>query len=208
MIDLKSLPLSRIAWLFLFFLAVAMPPATAQDSAAQPKTSAETLAKSQEQLAGKFKRLEMLMLKMAEVDASENPQRSSLLKKAIAQSKSRFIKKNMEGLVKVLQQEQYRNAITGQSGVRKELKLLLELLENENRTDRIKGEQDRVRQYIRELKRIIRQHKSVQGSTESGEDTNRLSDDQMKVADRAGRLANEITENETPPSDESESRQC
>ncbi len=184
----------------------AFVPAQLPTSAPEP-TVADSLALTQEQLADKYQRLEMLMLKMAEVDASENPQRSALLKKAIAQSKSKFIKRNMDDLAKVLHQERYRNAIAGQSGVRNDLKLLLELLENENRTDRIKDEQDRVRQYIRELKRIIRQQKSVQGRTESGEETNRLSDAQQKVARRAENLAKEISDNESPPSDETDGEQ-
>ena len=190
---------------FAWFMVSAPTLAVAQ-SAATPSepTVADSLALTQEQLADKYQRLEMLMLKMAEVDASENPQRSALLKKAIAQSKNKFIKRNMDDLVNVLHQERYRNAIAGQSGVRNDLKLLLELLENENRTDRIKDEQDRVRQYIRELKRIIRQQKSVQGRTESGEETNRLSDAQQKVAERADSLAKEISDNESPPSDETE----
>lgn len=172
---------------------------SAQETSEPP--AADTLALSQEQLADKYKRLEMLMLKMAEVDAQENPHRSALLKKAIAQSKNKFIKKNMDELVKVLQQQRFRNAIEGQFEVRDDLKLLLELLQSENRTDRIKSEQDRVRQYIRELQRIIRQQKSVQGRTESGESTNRISDDQKKVADRADRLAKTIVENENSQDD-------
>ena len=82
--------------------------AVAQSAASAPEpTVADSLALTQEQLADKYQRLEMLMLKMAEVDASENPQRSALLKKAIAQSKNRFIKRNMDDLVNVLHQERY-----------------------------------------------------------------------------------------------------
>jgi hypothetical protein len=195
-------PLLSVA---VFVIGLRLLPAqeAADPSIVDSVATADSLALTQEQLADKYKRLEMLMLKMAEVDAAENPQRSALLKKAIAQSKNKFIKKNMDDLVKVLQEQRYRNAIEGQSTVRNDLKLLLELLQSENRTDRIKSEQDRVRQYIRELQRIIRQQKSVQGRTESGEDGNRVADDQKKVADRADRLAKTIAENESTPGDES-----
>ena len=131
--------------------------------AAEPKA----LSDQQNQIAESYQHAEMLMLKMAQVDAAENPRRAALLKKVLSQSKEKFVRAQMETLVKSLQDKKLGRAIDDQVQVRDDLKLLLQLLETENRTDRIKNEQARVRQYIRELQRIIRKHKSVQGRNRS-----------------------------------------
>ena len=192
--------LSAIALSTVFLV----PLIQAQDESS-PSSTAERLSEEQAALVRSFTRLEMMMLKMAEVDSAENPRRAALLKKAFRQSKEKSIKKQMEVLVKVLEDQKLRRAIQDQTKVRDDLKVLLELLESENRVDRLKSEQSRVRQYIRELQRIIRQHKSVQGRTEGGADTERLAKDQEKVADRARRLAKLIDENELAPDDDANS---
>ena len=76
------------------------------------------------------------------------------------------------------------------------MKALLELLLSENRSDRMKSEQDRIREYIKEVERILRLQKSVQGRTEGGGEPGEIAKDQGKVADRTGDLAKQIRDNE------------
>ena len=55
-----------------------------------------------------------------------------------------------------------------QTTVQADLKALLDLLMSEDRSDRLKSEQQRLKEYIKEVERLIRLEKSLQGQTEAG----------------------------------------
>lgn len=174
-------------------LGTTMALAAAADS--QPSESVD-LALRQGQIADRYRQLENLMLKMAEYDASNNPRRAALLRQAIAKGKQQQIVVQLDSLVKLLQGEQLQKAVDGQGSVHNDLKVLLDLLLSEDRPDRLKNEQARVRDYIKQLDRIIRLQKSVQGRTESGAEEGKLSKDQQRVAERTGELGDKIDEAE------------
>jgi hypothetical protein len=190
----------------LFYLSFASV-AGAQDSAqpatptpAQPAdagpTTGDELALDQGQVADKYKRLEELMMKMAELEGGSNPKRAALLTRAVEQSKERLTKTQLESIVKLLGQKQLKRAIDGQATVQTDLKALLELLMSEDRSDRLKSEQQRIREYIKEVERLIRLEKSVQGQTEGGGDQKKLAQEQGRIANQTGDLAKKIQENE------------
>ncbi len=190
---------SSVQGVLVALLVAISPFAACGDETPEPDAAASPvvdLAVKQGQLADKYKRLEAMMLKMAEYDASDNPRRSALLKQALAKSKDRHIALQMETLVKLFQQEQLQRAMDNQSGVRADLQVLLDLLLSENRPDRLQNEQARLRRYIKELDRIIRIQKAVQGRTEGGDNVKKLAQEQEQVARRTGQLGKEIDETE------------
>ena len=138
----------------------------AQDA---PKAN-DDLALRQSEIADRFSRLEKLMLRMAEFDAADNPRRSELLKKAFVASKDKQVQVQLEKLVEFLNRDKLSRAISNQKLVTKDLNVILELLLSENRADRLKDEQARIRSYIREIERIERMQRGVQGRTEGGID--------------------------------------
>ena len=191
-------PVKMTRLLFVLMALSINVPVLAQQSEETDKKSSpvDEVAIRQSRLAAKYEQLEMLMLKMAEYDADTNPGRSDLLKKALSQSKDRHTRLNMETLAKLINQQQYKRAIDNQGVVKADLQELLQLLLSENRQDRLRDQQNRVRNYIKELEQVIRKHKSVMGRTEGGEDAIRLSDAQGRVADQAKKLGDKIDENE------------
>ena len=182
------------------------PPANAP--AASGPTSEDELALEQGRVADKYQRLEELLMKMAELEGATNPKRAALLTRAVEQSKERLTKTQLEAVVKLLNQKQLRRAIDGQTTVKTDLQSLLELLMSEDRSDRLKSEQQRIREYIKEVERLIRLEKSVQGQTEGNTDNKQLAKEQGRIADQTGDLARKIRENEeaapaeAPKSDE------
>ena len=170
----------------------------AQEPGSSAGGSSSELALRQGRIADKYARLEQLMLKMAEVDAATNPKRAALLKQAVQQSKEKLTRTQLETVVKLLDQQQLKRAVDGQSTATSEMKLLLELLLSENRADRNKGEQDRIKQYIQDVERLLRLQKDVQGRTAGDEQPERLAPDQGKIAERTGDLAKQIQKNEEP----------
>ncbi|HND50834.1 MAG TPA: hypothetical protein PLV92_00500, partial [Pirellulaceae bacterium] len=156
----------------------------------------DELALKQSRLADKYARLEELMARMATFEATTNPRRAQLLKQAVAQSKDKLTLSQLNQIVKLLNQNSLDRALEGENTAQTELKALLELLQSENRADRLKSEQARIKEYIKEVERILRLEKSIQGRTESGQDAKDLSKEQNQIADRTGDLAKKIQENE------------
>src|SRR5438067_4899556 len=154
------------------FLVCLCSPLLAQENiqtdvpAASGATSADELALEQSRVADKYAKLEQLMLKMAELEGLTNPKRAQLLTRAVEQSKEKLTKTQLDSLVKLLNQKQLKRALDGQSTVQTDLKALLDLLMSEDRSDRLKSEQQRLKEYIKEVERLIRLEKSLQGRTE------------------------------------------
>ncbi|QDU28080.1 hypothetical protein ETAA8_31730 [Anatilimnocola aggregata] len=185
----------------------------APKEAASPGTPAvnDDLALEQERLASKYARLEELLLKMSSLEGGSNPRRAALLLRAVEQSKEKLTKTQLESVVKLLGQKQLKRALDGQSQVQTDLKSLLDLLMSEDRSDRLKSEQQRIKEYIKEVERLIRLQKSLEGQTEGGADLQRVAKEQENLGGRTGDLAKKIKENEEgsppkPADDESEEK--
>jgi hypothetical protein len=170
--------------------------AGAQEEGKKQPAAIDQLTLQQGAVADKYSKLEKLLDDMARIEGVSNPQRAALLMQALRQSKDRLTTVKLNSVVKLLSQEQLNRALENQREAHGDMRAMLELLLSENRSDRLKREQDRVREYIKEVERIIRLQKSVQGRTEGGGDPSDLSKDQEKVAGRTGDLAQTIRENE------------
>lgn len=156
----------------------------------------EQLSVEQEALADKYERLEKLLDDMARIEAVTDPRRAALLMQALKQSKERLTAVKLDSVSRLLGQEQLNRALENQRDAQGDIKALLELLLSENRSDRLNREQQRIREYLKELERIIRLEKGVQGRTEGGADAAKLARDQAQIADRTGELADRIRQSE------------
>ncbi len=183
-------------------LAWSQAPGSGDRSAAAETGQADELALSQSELADKYARLEKLLLRMAEFDQADNPHRAELLKKAFSLGKSRGIQSQYEALVTLLRDEQFGDAIGRQKSLRGDLDNLLRLLSTEDRADRAKNERARVREYIREIERLERMQRSVQGRTEGGADESEVTREQHDTAERTRALEKRIEASESPPPDD------
>lgn len=170
---------------------------TAERSKPAEPSPRDALALQQNRIADRYARLEQLMIRMAEIEAATNPERAGLLKRAALQSSERLTRQQLQALVRLLTPPaQLKRAIDEQQTVVADMKALLELLLSENRADRLKDEQARVREYLQEVERLLRLQRGVQGRTEGGDDAAKVAGEQSKVADRTGQLAKRIQENE------------
>jgi hypothetical protein len=185
--------------LALLFLATAYAANVVAQSTDAPNplpTESDELSLDQSHIADRFADVEQLILRMAELDQTGNPRRADLLKKAFSLGKERDILLQLESASRLLNQDKYKRAIDGQLQARADLKAVLELLLSENRSDRLKDEQARVREYIREIERLERMQRSVQARTEGGVDNQQTQSEQERVADRTRMLERQIDENE------------
>ncbi len=175
---------------------VAKAPAPAEKDSSEAKPSAkperEGLADHQQQVAERFRELERLLLRMAELTAPTDPRRAALLRQAVAQSKQRDIDHQFEQLVELLKQERLAVVVKGQSEVQQDLARLLELLMSEDRTKRIESEKEQVREYLKRVNKIIKEQKGIQGETGRGGDPRKLADQQSDLSDKTGELAKDL----------------
>lgn len=178
-------------------------PAKSKPEAAAAKRPevkpADALSTEQRRIAEKYKHLEDVLLRMAELNAASDPRRAALLKKAVTQSKDQLIGVRFERLVELLGKDQLARALENQSDLDQDLRAILELLMSENRAKSIENEKARVREYLRQLGVLIKQEKDIQGRTVGGDDPKRLADEQAKVAEKTSGLAKDIQKNEEKP---------
>lgn len=168
------------------------PPA----DATAPAADAPPLAVAQGRIADKYERLEDLMMRLAEIEGQSNPRRAALLQQAVLQSRDRVTLGQMRRISDWLQAGELRRAQDGQTATAKDLESLLELLLSENRPDRLKSEQDRVKEYIKELERLIRIQAGIKGQTQGGVEAERLAQLQEGAAERTGALDDKIAADE------------
>ncbi len=164
--------------------------------AASPSPVGDELSVEQARLADRFKRLEEVIGRLAELSASTDPRRAKLLREAIAKSREQDINVRFEAVVKLLEEERLSAAATNQSELNEELDELLTLLLKADRDRELMSQRDRVRKYIKEAARLIRLQKGIRARTEDGDELKPLGDEQKQVAGDTGKLGGDISETE------------
>jgi hypothetical protein len=176
----------------------------AKEVEAAPKAP---LSERQQELAEKYIHLEEVLLRMAEIDATDNPHRQGVIKKALGQGKERMIATRMESLVELLSDEQFTKAIENQEAIEQELRQLLQLLESENRSDERKSEKEQIRRWLQQIDQLIHRQKSLKGRTASKESKEKLAEQQKQLGEETGKLSEEMSKDPSKDtgSDEQES---
>ncbi len=187
-------------WLLLVAMVISLstfglaqskkPDGSSDDSTKQ--SGAAPLSTKQSDVAERYKRLEELLIKIAEMESTENPTRSALLQQAAQLGKQSQIADLLARAASSLDKQQYSQAIEDQKTAKENLKRLLELLQSENRPDRVREERDQVQRWIEEADRLRRLQSSLRGRTEGGQQTEKAAADQAKLAEKADQIAKEI----------------
>ena len=165
---------------------------------AQETNTRTTLGNRQASVAERFQKLQDLLLRLAEMEAAENPERAALLRRAARQSSDQFILEKLKTASESLETEEFQKAVENQEAATKELGSLLTLLMSEDRSERIRAEKDRVQQMVKDLKRTLNNQRSVRARTENGVDLEQLKSEQKSVTERGDALKNRMREdNET-----------
>jgi hypothetical protein len=152
------------------------------------------LTERQSELASRFQQLEELLLRLAEVEAAENPERSALLRRAARQSSDKFVLDKMRSASESLKTQEFQKAVDSQTSARQELAALLTLLMSEDRSKRIRDEKDRLSNIAKAIKRALRAQQSTRARTENGAELDEVQPEQESIGDRAEALANELAE--------------
>ena len=189
---MHKVALSKIV-LMLLCLALIVSPGS---SAAQEAKTDGMLRDRQASVASRFQKLQELLLRLAEMEVAENPERAALLRRAARQSSDQFILEKLKTASNSLETEEFQKAIENQEAATKELGSLLTLLMSEDRSERIRAEKDRIQQMVKDLKRTLNNQRSVRARTENGADLQELKDEQQSVTERGEKIRDQLMENE------------
>jgi hypothetical protein len=161
------------------------------------------LADQQQQVAERYRRLEELLLRLADVEAEENAERAALLRRAAKQSRDLFVLDKLNTASQSLRSAQFKNALDSQGEAKEGLDRLLTLLLSEDRPQRIRDEKERIGKMIKDLKLVERLQRTTRARNENGLDIESISDEQKQIAQRAEKVRQAISDAEDSPEAES-----
>ena len=168
--------------------------ASSQNADSPTDNLSSDLSVEQAVLADRYERLEMIASRLAELSAATDPRRARRLREAIARSRELDLNARFEGIVKLLEEEQLAAAVSDQNVIKKELSRLLELLLKDTRGREMKSEQRRVREYLKQIGRLIRWQQGIRARTDSDESAERLAENQESISDETNDLGKKIEE--------------
>lgn len=155
-------------------------------------TTEVNLAANQQQLADQLVKLESLLLRSADLESVDNPTRAALLQQAVAVSKQSQLVDTLLKAAKNLSASQLSEAVENQKISRDTLKRLLELLQSENREQRVREQRDQVRRWIEETDRLLRMQSSLRGRTEGGQALGQAAEDQGRLSQKAQQISGDL----------------
>ncbi len=163
---------------------------------AAPFTAAQeaNLPERQTGVASRYERLEELLLRLAEMEAAENPERAALLRRAARQSRDQFVLSQLRDATDALKNQRFQEAVDKQKGAADGLQGLLQLLMSEDRSKRIRDEKQRVANLIKDLKRVERAERSTRARNENDADLKEVQAEQEAITKRSEALQAELSE--------------
>ncbi|MFN7732410.1 MAG: hypothetical protein ACK5OB_10935, partial [Pirellula sp.] len=158
---------------------------------APPSTNQE-LEQQQKQLAVQYAKLEEMFLRMSELEAASNPTRAGLLMQAAQLSKQLATQQRMAQASDLLGKGQFSRAIPELESSRENLKKLLELLQSENRSSRIKDERKRLEDVLKDIRRVENIQRATRGRTEAGQNRDDAANDQRDLEQQLGQSESDL----------------
>lgn len=150
------------------------------------------LAGKQQGVAQRYARLEELLLRLADMEVTDNPERAGLLRQVAKQSREKFVLNRLKGAGDAIVEGQFSKAIESQEAATKDLQSLLKLLLTEDRSKRIRDERKRIAELIKRLRLSERNERSVRARTENGVELEEVLEQQEGVTDRTEKLRDEL----------------
>ena len=198
----------NLCWILLVMMATlllpemspAQEPGTRTEAGTQATGAQEDIALAARQagIVSRYQKLEALLLRLADMEAAENPERSALLRRAARQSRETFVLDKLRDASSALETQQFQAAVDNQAVATEGIESLLKLLLSEDRSKRIREEKERIGKIINELKRAERAQRSTRARTENGADLDDVRQEQESISERAEALSKELSGEETP----------
>ena len=170
-------------------------PADSAAPAAAPAADDNSLASSQEALMLRFRRFEKTLRDMKEHMRKTEPERAALLTRAIDRTARDGVERQMETLVKLLNDKQFGSASERQDEVVVKLQALLDLLMSEDEAKLRKERMKQLKEYIDQVNKIIAAETDIRAATERGAEG--LAPRQENIAKKTEELKKKIDQDDS-----------
>jgi DNA repair exonuclease SbcCD ATPase subunit len=187
------------------WLAQAAPPETGphKDSEEASAKLVDQLSLEEQILAQRFQEFEWKLLKLKQrLERSSRPEdqeRAAILQKALDKAREAAIGTRFEQMVEFLKNQRLKNiqdvktAQERSQQLADDLRAILALLREDPRAAKLRDERQRLEKLYKEVERIIRVEKTIQGKTQTGRaDPADLQRDQARNAQDTNRLGQEM----------------
>ncbi|MFT5325327.1 MAG: hypothetical protein ACI8P0_003195 [Planctomycetaceae bacterium] len=186
------------------------PKVSAQDSPIENPAAAKKalpLDIGQQAVLSRFDRFEKELVQMAEQLRKADPERAELLFRTHSKSQQERVIGQMRIIQELLtgKTPQFGDSIQRQEELVASLVALLDLLQSENRISEIEAERARVKEILKNVNKLIGKEKDVRANTERGADPNKSASEQDDVAKDAGKLIDDVTQQDAKKQAERES---
>ncbi|MGL6225559.1 MAG: hypothetical protein ACRC10_02920 [Thermoguttaceae bacterium] len=161
-------------------------------SVARPVCSQITIAEKQKELLGQYEQLEMVLLRMIELNRTQNPQRATVFQKVLEESKDRLILLRLNEVAVSLEQRRFSRALEVQEGLEKDLLELLDFLERGEREEQRESEKERLLQVAQELDHLLLQQRGLKRRTNESDQLLPLSQEQEELQQKVQSLADQL----------------
>ncbi len=164
----------------------------AQETA--PPPSKPNLVNDQDAIRARYKRFNLTLQQMAEILRKQDPERADLLFRALGKSQETRIDDQMTLILSLLNKEQPQlgEAIERQEELVEQLKLVLELLQSEDRRSEIEKEKLRLQELVKDINKLLGKEKDIRAGTERGDDAKKLADKQAELEKQTDNLQKKV----------------
>ncbi len=171
---------TRLTAIVLMCLVIVPASTFAQDN--------PPLETKQEALSSRYSRFEKLLLQMAEYLGRTDPDRAELLMRALSRSREERISTRMNGIVELLRDEAFDDALEGQEQLVGQLRVLLELLQSEDRRSELEEETARIKKMLKDVNKLIGDQKIARATTARAGKPSDAMKSQQRVADNVKKV--------------------
>ncbi|MCA9070208.1 MAG: hypothetical protein KDA84_14845, partial [Planctomycetaceae bacterium] len=152
-----------------------------EEAPATTEADTKSAAERQREMAARYRQFDRTLQKMADYLRKTDPEKADLLVRAIRESREKRISDQMTRVVTLLESKQFGPATDRQDDVLVSMQALLRLLSSDGILDSNRAEQERIKDLLKDLGKLLGKEKDLRAKTERGEEANRLADAQAKV---------------------------
>lgn len=156
----------------------------------------ERLKNDQEAVSGRYARFERLLSQMADMLGREDPERAELLRRAVSKGREQAIASELDEIARKLGEGDFGAAREKQTAVADSLKVLLKLLQSEDRRSSVEKERERLNNLLKNVRNTISEQRAARGSALNADAPSSAAPAQQKALNRTDGIIRDIKEHD------------
>lgn len=177
--------------------SVGPKPATDEAPATEKSLSDEQLS-----VSGRYSRFERMLSQMADVIGRDDPERADLLRRAISRSREQRVGDRVDRIVTLLKDQEFGTAVDEQKAVTESLRIILGLLQSEDRRSSMERERERLNDVLKNIRGLVEEERSARAAAQNSPSPSSAALPQQKVLKNTESLLENISRSDQEKSGE------